>query len=315
MVMDLPSGHILRPATRHDLDPVVELMVASDVSEYGAPDTDRSDVLASWGRPGFELATDTWAIEDPRGGLAAYAEAFDRGRYVASLGVVRPDLRGRGLGSILIGLIGDRARQLVSAQRPSVAVRNLVSSVNVRGGALLQAHGFAAIRVDRRMTIELGDDPPDPRWPDGIAVRPFDRARDERPVHRLVQDAFLDIGDFVPSTFEAWSAFMMGSGGFDALLWFVAGDGTELAGVVLCFRFPETGWIRQLAVARPFRGRGLGLALLRHAFGELRRRGCREAGLVVDADNRAGATRLYDRAGMRVAREYLTYERVVRAGG
>lgn len=48
------------------------------------------------------------------------------------------------------------------------------------------------------------------------------------------------------------------------------------------------------------RGRGLGLALLRHGFAELHRRGERQVWLHVDAENRTGATRLYERAGMRV---------------
>ena len=47
-------------------------------------------------------------------------------------------------------------------------------------------------------------------------------------------------------------------------------------------------------------GRGLGLALLRHGFGALYRRGDRQVFLDVDSENRTGATRLYERAGMRV---------------
>ena len=63
---------------------------------------------------------------------------------------------------------------------------------------------------------------------------------------------------------------------------------------------PLGGYVAQVAVRRDQRGRGLGLALLRHGFGELYRRGVREVYLDVDSQNRTGATRLYERAGMRV---------------
>jgi ribosomal protein S18 acetylase RimI-like enzyme len=49
-------------------------------------------------------------------------------------------------------------------------------------------------------------------------------------------------------------------------------------------------------IRKPGGRRGLGLALLRHAFGEFRQLGECRAGLGVDADNPSGATRLYERA-------------------
>ena len=53
--------------------------------------------------------------------------------------------------------------------------------------------------------------------------------------------------------------------------------------------------------------KGVGDALLRHAFGELYRRGARRVGLGVDAENPTGATRLYERVGMRVAYQSDVY--------
>jgi hypothetical protein len=75
-----------------------------------------------------------------------------------------------------------------------------------------------------------------PARPDGIRVRTFDREADARAVHRLVQDAFADIGNQPPRSFEF----------------------------------------------------------------TLYRRGDRQVFLDVDSENRTGATRLYERAGMRV---------------
>ena len=60
------------------------------------------------------------------------------------------------------------------------------------------------------------------------------------------------------------------------------------------------GFVRWLGVRADWRGRGIGLALLSRAFREFHERGERNASsLHVDTDNPTGATRLYERAGMR----------------
>jgi mycothiol synthase len=69
------------------------------------------------------------------------------------------------------------------------------------------------------------------------------------------------------------------------------------------------GWISILGVRRPGRRRGLGEALLRHAFRELHTRGLRRVGLSVDAESPTGAMRLYERVGMRVAVRSDTWDR------
>jgi ribosomal protein S18 acetylase RimI-like enzyme len=96
----------------------------------------------------------------------------------------------------------------------------------------------------------------------------------------------------------------------------MAGD--EVAAVALCraraHEDPEMGFVNTLGVRRPWRRQGLGLALLHHAFGEFYRRGQKRVGLGVDASNLTGATRLYERAGMHVARQFDLYEKEVRPG-
>ncbi len=63
------------------------------------------------------------------------------------------------------------------------------------------------------------------------------------------------------------------------------------------------------ACRKPWRKRGLGLALLHHAFGEFYRRGQPKVALGVDAQNPTGATRLYERAGMHVAYEAVAFQK------
>jgi ribosomal protein S18 acetylase RimI-like enzyme len=104
----------------------------------------------------------------------------------------------------------------------------------------------------------------------------------------------------------------------DPSLLFLAMDGDEIAGFNLCrphaFDDPEIGWVGSLGVLRPWRKRGIGLALLRHSFNEFYRRGKRKVGLGVDANNLTGALRLYENAGMRVYRAFDKYEKEMRPG-
>ena len=66
---------------------------------------------------------------------------------------------------------------------------------------------------------------------------------------------------------------------------------------------------------RPWRGRGLGRALLREAFAELRRRGLPRAYLGVDSENPTGAMGLYESVGMRPKRRrHLVFEKDLPGG-
>ncbi len=101
---------------------------------------------------------------------------------------------------------------------------------------------------------------------------------------------------------------------FDPSLWFLARDGEEVCGVALCKVLGDEGWVDVVGVRRPWRTRGLGLALLRHAFAEYHRRGVRKVDLGVDAKSVAGAPRLYGRAGLSVNSSYVIYLKELRPG-
>ena len=73
--------------------------------------------------------------------------------------------------------------------------------------------------------------------------------------------------------------------------------------------YPGEGWIEQIAVAAPYRGRGIGRALLQHAFGTF---WGREPRIGVSTDSRTGALDLYLHVGMTVRR---TYRRLNRSTG
>ena len=95
----------------------------------------------------------------------------------------------------------------------------------------------------------------------------------------------------------------------DPTLWFIAESDGTIAGVSLCKMRDDAGHVQTLGVRRAFRRNGLGLALLRHSFSEFYRRGVRIVRLDVDSENLTGATKLYQRAGMREVRRFALYRK------
>jgi ribosomal protein S18 acetylase RimI-like enzyme len=125
------------------------------------------------------------------------------------------------------------------------------------------------------------------------------------------EEAFSDHWGHTRGTYEEWLHRFSER---DLSLWFIAWDGDQVAGYSLCRFRMGIGWVGTLGVRRPWRKRGLGEALLLHSFAEFHRRGMQTIGLGVDAANPTGATRLYQKAGMKVAAEYVIYEKELRPG-
>jgi ribosomal protein S18 acetylase RimI-like enzyme len=167
------------------------------------------------------------------------------------------------------------------------------------------------------------DTPPaTPTWSENIFVRTYNPETDLEAVYGAADDSFRDHYGHVDTPFEEglqrFKYFMTGYEGFDPALWFIAMDGDQVAGICLCrdrsYDNPDVGYINTLGVLRPWRKRGIGLALLQHAFDEFYRRGKRKAGLGVDAQSLTGALRLYENAGMHIHQAFDRYEKELRPG-
>jgi GNAT superfamily N-acetyltransferase len=163
------------------------------------------------------------------------------------------------------------------------------------------------------MEIEFSEEPAAASWPAGVAVRSAGADEDLRPFYEASEEAMADHWGHVPRSYEEWRERKTGLN-FDPNLWILAVDGEEPAGAVLCSDSDGLGWVDTLAVRQPWRRRGLGYALLTHAFRELYRRGMRRMALGVDAESPTGATRLYERAGMHIGQQYATYSKELRPG-
>jgi mycothiol synthase len=304
----MDAGLTTRAPRPDDAQAVTDLVIACDIDEFGQPDFELDDLQTDWHMPGFDLEKDAVVVVEGER-IVAYA-AFIRNDYVDVY--VHPEYRNRGIGRWLLEW---SERRGVERAAPGGEVRlGQVLTSNPDGAAkLLEERGYEPVRTYWRMSMPLDEAPPPPAWPEGVIVRTFDEERDSRSVYALVQDAFGDNERHTAESFEEWQAFMIDREAFEPGLWFMAEVKGKIVGCVLCPNYEDEGWVRQLAVSRDWRRRGLGTALLRQAMSELRRRGRREIALVVDSWNRTGAKELYERAGMTVAREHTRYEKTLRA--
>ncbi|MBZ0310602.1 MAG: GNAT family N-acetyltransferase, partial [Anaerolineae bacterium] len=174
------------------------------------------------------------------------------------------------------------------------------------------------------MLIEFDSAPPFQKMPDGISLRTHRHPQDLSLTYQATRDSFQDHFGYVEEPFEQglerWRHYVEGDEQFDESLWFLAIDDSTgaIAGISLCrleaHHASEQGWVSTLGVCRPYRRRGLGLALLQHSFAELWNRGKQKVSLGVDASSLTGATRLYERAGMHVDRQMTQYEKELRPG-
>ena len=297
-----------RPPRSNEAQAVTDLIVACDVAEFGQPDFELDDLLTDWHMPGFDLERDAVVVADGER-IVAYA-SFVRGDYVDVY--VHPEHRNAGIGKALLEWSERRALERTPPGE-EIRVGQVITTGETGARRLLEKRGYEPVRTYWRMTMPLTDSSPSPAWPEGVQVRTFDQERDTRAVYALVQDAFADNERHTAESFEEWQAFMIDRDAFEPGLWFIAESDGEIVGCVLCPDYEDEGWIRQLAVSRDWRRRGLGTALLRQAMSELRRRGRREIGLVVDSWNRTGAKELYEHAGMQVTREHVRLEKTLQA--
>ena len=297
-----------------DATAVADLRAACVRKDGGAEGTSVEHVLDDWRE--VDIREEAVLVLAPDGPVAGYADVVNRA-YVALTvyGYVHPGHRGRGIGAWLVGW-GENwmlERMHLAPEGAEVVVRHYVISTNTGARKLLENSGYEAVRGTYVMEIDLEEEPPEPGWPEGLTLRTLVPGRDERAVFEAVEDAFRDVWGRPPGTFERFLDMTAGEN-FDPSLWFLATEGDEISGVALCKTVAGEGWVDVVAVRRPWRRRGLGLALLRHAFWEYRRRGVRRVELSVDAGSVTGAPRLYGRAGMRQKTVYVVYQKELRPG-
>jgi mycothiol synthase len=289
----------MRAAAAGDAAAVAELIRAKETALRGWSTIGLQDIVEWWRM--VDLPNASWLIEE-RGKLCAAGVLITLRANGEFWAFVSEDAKGRGFGSTLL----DRAEE-ASRATGKRSVHAGAYAEDQDGAALLTARGYRDVRHYFTMVIEL-EHLPVPAFPPGIRGDSigYDEARAFKDA---LDEAFVDEWGWEPVAFEEWKRLRLDVPETDLGLWFVARDGDEIAAAARC----ESGrwgggFVGAIGVRPRWRRRGLGLALLQHAFAEFHRRGERTVRLGVDTQNPTGATRLYERAGMRVESEEVVYE-------
>lgn len=323
----LPPGFTARNGSLADVEMAAELGRAYALATTGMSDMDAGQVRAFWEAPGFDPARDVYFVFDPQGEPAGYYEVHAMTEppvHPFIWGMVSVKFQGRGIGTHMLAWSEERVRHSFHRVPDGVRIAPTASCVNIVKAAksLFEDNGWNYIRSSYIMQIDLEDAPPiAPEFPPGIIVRTYQR-NDAAATYRAVNEAFQDHFGHIEEPFEAGLAHFkqtrLNDPMFDGSLWFLAMEGDEIVGTCLCrkeaWNDPEAGHVGALGVRRAWRKQGLGLALLRLAFGEFHRRGIRKVDLGVDALNITGALRLYEKAGMRIIQQFDQYEKELRPG-
>ncbi|HEX2282937.1 MAG TPA: GNAT family N-acetyltransferase [Thermomicrobiales bacterium] len=314
MTLDLPLGYRFRPARPDDAAAVARVLAAAELADAGKAETTTEQVLSDW--EDVDLADEAAVLVGPDGDIVASVDLVNRSYMSVSVyGYVHPDHRGKGIGRVLIDW-GERWTEERMHRAPGdarIVVQHFQRSTNETFKGLLERSGYTPVRGYYTMETDLDAPPPAPDWPEGITVRTHQPGQDERTTYEAVEDSFRDLWGRPKNTFERFLRLAQGES-FDPTLWFLALDGDQVAGICLCKFVGDQAIVETLGVLRPWRNRGLGLALLLHSFGVFWQRGKRNVWLSVDAESLTGAPRLYGRAGMHVTGHYIMHQKELRAG-
>jgi ribosomal protein S18 acetylase RimI-like enzyme len=310
-----------------DLPAAVELHELNEREVIGQTTGFARHFRIFWTMPDCNVGGDIRVVESPEGKVVGCEHVWVEPPYVQAkiVGNVHPDHFDRGIGWYLVHWGEQRAREMTTARAPDGArltLQNWVLAGDERSAALCRDRGLVLARHYVLMRIDFDGPPAPPTWPEGIEIRPVTLAEHGRAISDADEEIFRDHWGFAPKTEdEAWERFkhwVENDPDTDESLWFVGFCGDEVAGVSLCWPKaegnPEGGYIGILGVRRAWRGKGLGLALLRHSFGVFHRRGRSFAALHADAENITGALRLYTKAGMRIERSYEHFQKELRPG-
>lgn len=275
-----------------------------DIERHGESDVTVEYVLEEWALPRLDLARDSWVVEDETGAVVGYGLCWMEAPpdQLAAVQVADPGHRGRGLGALLLRVCEARAEEMVSAAAGHGAVATLgvtAHESDVRRLELLERRGYRRERTFFRLERDLDDSLEPPVWPAAIRTAPFRPGVDDAAVHAAHEEGFADHYGPAEPDLEEWVRSHFADGDPDLGLWLVAWDGAEVVGGIEAMETPSGGFMGELFVRPPWRGRGIGRALMLQECAELRRRGMQSAFFAVDAANPTGALRLHESIGFR----------------
>jgi len=230
------------------------------------------------------------------------------------------------VGAYLLRWAEARARQRIAACPPDVQVlfMSSVKTADESDVALRKSLGLEPMRYAHLMRIDLDAPPELPPLPEGISVRTYRHPEDLAAVVEADIEGFRDHWGFVEPVLEEeieeWRHRFDTDDIFDPRPMLLAIDDAtgNIAALALArqerWSDPSVAYVYTLMTLKPYRRRGLGLALLLRNFKVLYDMGHPNIVLHVDTESLTGATRLYEKAGMHIHETYVDYAKELRPG-
>ena len=322
----------LRPLSTDDVPAWNRLLAEIENVDRTGEHYNEADLLEELANPDIEVGKDivgAFLGDELVGYFLVYPRVVDDHLKFHLDGGVRPDLRSRGIGTLLAEAMRRRAEEFHAEKHPTsealLTLRGL--SDNQEQALLMRDIGLEVDRWSFVMRADLSRDlDAPPLLPEGLELRRYDDEVDQA-MHEAHNAAFVDHPNFTPWTEVMWKQWVSGSRNFRPDLSFVVEDRTRPDFVVAYLQsneydayFEQTGrreaYVGKVGTRREYRGRGLAGLLLRHALQEYKAAGYDEASLDVDSENPTGALGIYERAGFEVESRWTDYSaRLMPASG
>lgn len=323
----LPEGYTQRAATMADAEAVARVVTAA-IRLRGGDDIETPDlVLRSWQIPDWNLSTDSQVVFDAQGDMVGYVTVSDlyNPTHPEIHWNVTPGEHWEAVMRALMAWSEERALQALERCHPDERFAPETGcSAGSSDQAFFESLGYRPVRYFYDMGITMQEPPTVLPLPAGFTLKTFDYPAELEAVVAAKDDMWQDHYGHVPHSLADlvafWRSSLENDPKFDPSLWYLATDDAtgEIAGLVLCELEAEAnadeGEIATVGVRRAYRKRGLAEAMLTHVLAEFWRRGQKTVALGVDADSLTGATRLYERVGMRIRKCFVRLQKELRPG-
>ncbi|MFD1735041.1 GNAT family N-acetyltransferase [Bacillus salitolerans] len=308
-MIEQQSLFTIRPARIEDAQKVTDLIIASDIAEYGVPDCMIEDVIGIWEEVPIE--SNTWIIQSEDAFVAyGYVEEMSKGR-LDCYGFVHPDWYGKGARTLLLEQMEQCAATYIEDYENhgiKYELNHVIPARNEKAIALFESKGYSYVRTYSRMVIEVNSVPEIIPTSNEVTLLPCDMERDAHGLFDAYTESFKDTRGYYEKPFDEWIQKVT-TEVYDLSLWFVAYRGDELVGFIICKNFPEGTYVDLLGVKRSGRKMGIGASLLTTVFKESYQRGISSVLLNVDSNSLTGANRLYENVGMKPMFQMSMYQK------
>lgn len=162
----LLTNLVARTPNTEDMYSIAELIAACDVAEHGIADSTLSTpgmpayLSSRWQLSGLYLETDAWVIVAGKRQFVGFGCVWHRDfEEFSTLICVHPDYRKRGIGTLLLRLVEDRARQLMRDAQPGarVSLKGVIGAKNTQARSLFEREGYSLIREFWSVTMAMAE--------------------------------------------------------------------------------------------------------------------------------------------------------------